>query len=329
MANYYVTTTGASTKTGGGWATAFGLAEWLSHMATSAAAGDVYWIEEGTYTLTANFITTLSGGVGNNIGCVGVAAGTTNEPPESSDYADGGSRPLVACASYSISFNDWWLLRNIRLTLNTSSGLEVGSGAVVNCDLSNNASSGYVFTATDKVQLFDSKFNGNESGCAGLSLSDTSIISHCYITECVDNDIVLSGASLILINSILNSYETTSIELVAGNNYIVGNTFFSGDYPILVGNNNGNNIIMNNIFHRYYDGVEFSSAVNQYFVDHNNYYSTYTSGATDITNFTKGANALSVDPGFVDANEYEGADFSFSPLSPVVGLAFKMRLGVG
>ena len=85
-ATMYVTVAGAGTKAGTSWANAFGYAEWETDYEGSAEPGDIYYVEDGTYTLTSDFSTARDGTVDSYIKVIGVATGTTNEPPVSSDW---------------------------------------------------------------------------------------------------------------------------------------------------------------------------------------------------------------------------------------------------
>ena len=60
-ATMYVTVAGAGDKSGSTWGNAMGLGEWETDVEATAEAGDIYYLEAGTYTLTNAFSTALDG----------------------------------------------------------------------------------------------------------------------------------------------------------------------------------------------------------------------------------------------------------------------------
>ena len=96
----YVTTTGAGAKTGGTWADAFDLAAFEIDAEANAEAGDRYFFEAGTYTLTQNIAWNLQAGTGPlPIEVIGVKSGTTAEPSTTSDWRSEERRVGKECRS--------------------------------------------------------------------------------------------------------------------------------------------------------------------------------------------------------------------------------------
>jgi len=321
MATKYVTVAGAGSKTGADWDNAYGLAEWVSFMTGSASSGDIIYVAGGTYTLTGNLSANRSGQDGNGINCIGVVSGTTAEPPTSADYADGTDRPLIDAGSYSVGHAMYWMWRNFRFTLNTSLGISPGASVIfANCLINNAASSCYGVTISYSGYphyFFDTEITCSSGG--GINAGDRVMINNCYLHDFTGHAVNSTMDPITVIDSIIDTCNS-GIVLAAGSNLIMGNTFY-GCTTAVNGGTYGNNIIVNNAVCSCTDGLKFSSAVNQFVVDYNNYYGN----TTDVTNITKGGNALAVDPGFTDA---AGGDFSLESTSGMIGQGFKTRLGV-
>lgn len=133
-ATMYTTVAGAGNKDGTDWTNAFGLAEWETDLEGNAEAGDIYYVAGGTYTLTAHLDCANDGTSVAPISVIGVESGTTNEPPVLSDYAYGTDRPLIASGAYACQFDDYWVLKNIRVTITFAQGFKADDGsALVNC----------------------------------------------------------------------------------------------------------------------------------------------------------------------------------------------------
>ena len=109
----YVTVAGAGDNSGDSWANAMALSDFETDLEGSAEAGDIYYVKEGTYTLTSDLDwSSQDGSYTNPIIIIGVKTETTHEPPEFSDWASGDDRPLIAQGGYALTTGDYARVRN-------------------------------------------------------------------------------------------------------------------------------------------------------------------------------------------------------------------------
>ncbi|MCK5617106.1 right-handed parallel beta-helix repeat-containing protein [Candidatus Pacearchaeota archaeon] len=137
-ATMYVTVAGAGNNDGLTWDNALSLALWETDIEDNSEAGDIYYMEAGTYTLNEGLDMT-SGGSNKNgtaalpiktIGVVGAEAADA-EPPGVAYYATGTDRPDIVCGANIFGFGAYWVIRNFDITITENNGLEVESFCVV------------------------------------------------------------------------------------------------------------------------------------------------------------------------------------------------------
>lgn len=197
MAVYYVTAAGAGSKDGSTWGNALGEAEFEASLEGAAAAGDIYYIMQGTYTLDSAYDSSARDGTAAApISLVGVKSGTTAEPPTIADLSDanlsGGTddRPLFACGANAVTFGDYYKLMCLSFTTTSAAGIALGAYAFgYNCKAIN--SSG----ANDRLAWStgaDSAFVHSEGGglpgtgvvCRAFSMASRGKILFCYAHDC-------------------------------------------------------------------------------------------------------------------------------------------------
>lgn len=323
MATYYATVAGAGAKNGAAWATAFDLAALETHVEGSAAAGDLYYVAGGTYTLTGNWNTALDGTAASPIHFIGVKSGTTNEPPIVSDWADDTDRPLFAAAANECRFDNYWIIRNIRVTTTEDDGFRADTGSlIVNC-YSNNSSNAdriAIKVAGDQSRIIDceAESGGATKGrCIGLPNAAARVIG-CYCHDGSDGIVISLGA--VISFNIIDTMDDTGIN--GGNDHAVvamNNTIYNCSVGIseTIGTRW---VVMNNIISDCTTGISWDTEQKSNYFDFNNYYNN----TADVSNVTKGPNATAYEP------QYTGAgDFSLNTASDCIGAAFSIELGVG
>jgi len=289
-----VTVAGAGAKDGTTWANAMGFAEFETDVEASVEAGDRYFLEEGTYTLTSSLTTLTDGITTAPIQMIGVKSGTTNEPPVFSDYPTGDNRPLFACAANAFDFDNLWQWRNLRWTITTSRGVDVDIGhQFENCKSTNSSGTGnrsafsvvaschYILceAISDLGNAFSTGANNRYMGCyvhdsvTGFLMagsSDNQLIYNCVIDTCTTGLSIANAGigNMILSNTIYNCI--TAMDLGTGCDY---------------------EMIVNNIFDANTTGVDFADANRTYILDYN----VYDNG-TDVVNVIKGGNSVTGDP---------------------------------
>ena len=136
MPYYYLTPTGATTKTGLSRAAAFDWAAFVSQ-ATGAgfAAGDVLVWQGGAYTMTGDVSVVGSGTAEEVITIIPVKAATTHEGADivESDYSTVADRPIVDGGSYAFYvLNYWRIVSTFKITSDSAYGLRLGQYCYVN-----------------------------------------------------------------------------------------------------------------------------------------------------------------------------------------------------
>jgi len=302
MATMYVTVAGAGDKSGSSWANAMGYAEFETDFEGSAAAGDIYYVMSGTYTLTSNLLSSLDGTAASMINVIGVS-------DESETEAQGTDRPFFdGGASYGVRVDNYWQWKNCRFEGEQTYVLRGDTGTkVINCK-ADNSSGTADRSAIDIEGLYSLVFNcegisdagygigmfstqGQVYGCyahdskSGIHVSGRSSVSFNIVDTCTTYGVQVTGATIefgyICNNTIYNC--VTGINAIAGQAYIVLN----------------NQIVTNTT-----KGIVWASAIEANLFDYNNYNGN-TGG--DTTNVTKGSGATANAPGFTDAG---GGDFS-------------------
>jgi hypothetical protein len=324
MADNYVTVAGAGAKTGVDWDNAFGMAEFISDVA-SAAAGDFYYVMEGTYTHASNISCSL-GVYNNRLFLVGVKSGTTAEPPTASDFATGTARPYFTATGYNVTFGAYWKMFNIRIQNDISASCYIGEGSVLRNSSVISVGESNFYHAVQLTGPNTIIIDCHLEALGQAVRSDDNTTDYCMFIASYfkgEKGIVAGGMIdyQIVMNCIFDSITLAAIDVAWGNGLrAIGNTFYACGTGI-AGTTAHSLVIMNNIFSDCTDGMKFTSTLSQQVVDYNNYYNN----GTDVTGIVKGTNALAVNPQFTDA---AGGDFSLNAASALIGAGFGIQLGV-
>lgn len=327
MATYYVTVAGAGAKDGAAWATAFDLAAWETHAEGSAAAGDIYYVEEGTYTLTGGWNTSTQDGTSTSpIIVIGVVSGTSAEPPTKSDWADGATRPLIACGANEHQSGDYWNWYNFRFTTTHDYGFRYFTGGLaVNCYSNNSSASARdaIRLNGDNCRVFDCEA---ESGGAAKGNAIVFGATYCTAIGCYCHDandgIVIENHWATVVFCILDTLDANGIECGAKDSHkLLNNTIYNCAKGIEA-SPTAYSMIVNNIISDCTTGISMSAERKSNYIDWNNYYNN----TADVANCTKGENATAHEPQYTDA---AGGDFSLNTASSCIGAAFSINDGVG
>ena len=299
MANKYTTVAGAGLKDGTTWANAFGLAEYLVDFLNSASPGDIYYVFSGTYTMSAFNWTARDGNATDFIKIVGVSDQTLLTE------AQGDDRPLFDMGAFSMLFDDYWEIRNIRATGSNSAYTWRGDtyATFVNCKAHNTGlgeafEGGAVFL---RLILCEASVDG---ATASVSLGGNGgfFWGNYFHDSTTGLDAVSRDTSIFL----FNIFDTCTLGLdltgTSTNNLIQNNTFYNCTTGLSMQTSTGS-IVTNNNFDSNTTGVTNTANDATIYVDCNNYFNN----GTDATNVTKGINATAVDSNFTDA---PNGDFS-------------------
>jgi hypothetical protein len=258
--------------------------------------GNIAYIEAGTYTLTGAIDVSLDGTVTNPITIIGYNATRGDDPT-------GDDQPLIAAAANSYSFDDDWIQENIRCTSTASQGWRQDQGGRwhnCKCHNSSGTADRFAFYAGGTGLVSDC-----ESICDngyGIYAVNATRVRSSNIHDCA-NGIVTSQNSVVIVNCIIDTCGTKGI-LLGSNDVmsIISNTIYNCGIGIDATDSN-RDFVMNNIIDSCTTGASWTTEQGTNFFDYNN----WKSNGTDVTNVTKGDNALAVDPQFTNA---PNGDFS-------------------
>ncbi len=308
MANKYVTVAGAGAANGTSWANAWAMAAFVADAEGSAAAGDRYYIEQGTYTIGEAFDMSTQDGTGPlPIWIIGVKTGTTNEPPVVGDHATGDNRPLFAMEANAFTMAEYWKMYNIRFTGSHNSGVFVDDYDVLfnvktshsgnfGLNLGGNFDIAVACEATGSITAVSAGASTQLTGCYlhdvtnGVNITSNNVrVDHCIIDTCSGNGIAI------------NERSHTSI---------VNNTIYNcgiGIYATIA----VNCTIVNNILDANTVGIEWTTETHANFIDFNCWNNTDDIQDTDVE---KGFYPVNADPGMTNP---AGGDFSVQSGDPV------------
>ena len=167
---HHVTVAGAGDNSGDSWANAMALADWVTDMG-SMAAGDVFWVAGGTYTLTGNVAPAADGTSTDLIFMVGVKSTTTNEGAAvvAADIAYGEDRPLIVAAANDFNFDNFIRMSGFKVETTDAAGFGVDTvGMIDNCSSFNSS-------GTASRLAIDVSSNSAIINCDGCSINGTAI----------------------------------------------------------------------------------------------------------------------------------------------------------
>jgi hypothetical protein len=317
--DYYVTTTGAGSKNGLSWANAFSWAEFETDAEGSAEAGDRYFFEEGTYTLTQDFVSLQDGTAIAPIEIIGVKSGTTNEPPVPSDWADGDNCPLWASSTYDLDMDNYWIIWNIRITTTHDPGITIDHGAFyINVKVTQTGAGADAFVGYSGENYIDCEASAS-SGIA-FAMNINANATGCYAHDSTTGfSKVGDGGSL---KYCIADTCTTGLNVVSNDNFSVTNNVFYNNTTGISGNVGSRNVFLSNAITNNATGASWITEQKCSVWDYNNWYSN---SVQDVSNVAKGPNATAVDPKYADA---PNGDFSLDADSDMIDAGFNINVGV-
>lgn len=269
MATYRVKPTHAGDYSGSSWANAMGWAEFATSI-VAASAGDIYYIMEGSYTMTASV--DASARAGSNvdpISVIGVNDNTTNEDPVYADWSVGfingevDDRPIITTGTYTFTTPTFTKMMNITMTGTSTTMFSLyNDSTAFNCKVINssgtadrycfyvgNASTAYLCEACGVVGtgvvcrgfygpniLFFCYAHDCNSGFYFSSTTVTTLL-HCIAEDCALYGIYGSTTPFNLFNCSINDcaigvYTTTPVR-VGVNNILEGCTTSGFNYDAM------------------------------------------------------------------------------------------------
>lgn len=265
---------------------------------TAMVAGNTAWVKYGTYTFATNA----------TIGTPGTNAAWINLTGYKSIRGDtpiGTDRPTFTFGANYLATRSCWAISNLIL---------LGTGAYY-----------VVVNAYDGGSYYNCKISGSQAGGTALYINAYYFnVINCELSQTGGTAFVLDhGYGLIYGNYIHDSSvgfnmhdannTTIAFNIFANNstsaiyfdyensqNFLINNTFYGGETPTGIGLNavlSHRFILYGNIFYGFVTGASMTTAYLDCFVDYNDWYNN----TADVSNFTKGAHDIALNPNFVSA----------------------------
>lgn len=324
-ATMYVTPAGAGAKDGTTWATAFGEAEFEADLEAGAEAGDIYYVAGGTYTLDSAYDASARDGTAvGPISIIGVASGTSAQPPTVSDWATGDNRPLFACAANTFLVGDYYKICNLRFTITTANGVQMGAGGLVfNCKSQNNSGTAnrYAFFGATPSQYISCEAISD----LGIGMNCTTAI-FCYIHDSATGIDALGNSKYLfnIIDTCTTGISIASDDIVLG----FGNTIYNTTTSVSATDSYAD-VWINNIVDTTTDGFLWTTQTNINFFAYNH----TGNSVTDMWDLVEESVAAYKDnwvtSGDPDFTNEAGGNFSLEGTSPCINAGMAMGLGVG
>lgn len=271
----------------------------------AGSAGNTVWIKQGTYTMGASILTSVTGTTALPFVIRGYNTTRGDNPTTRATMPK-----LIGALYFGSAFQ---YLRNLymRAPGAGNNGIDLG-GIMYQCIIENadtNANNAAIFCA-GHVALIDCEIICYR-GRGVVPNTGSVVINGCYIHHC-DVGLSLNGtaAGVSITNSIIEGCVTAGIRFLNAQvaaHIISGNTFYGAATKLgnAVQYDNGSaamQIITNNIFYGFATAISCNSAKVLNYVNSN----TFFNNTADVSNITKGALDIALDPGFTSVAEYTG-----------------------
>lgn len=218
--------------------------------------------------------------------------------------------PMIDAAANNTTFGQYQMFRNLVYTSTTASGWAIGTNSVVDNVKATNtstAASRVALTLNSAAMVLFSEFVSQNGTAVNSGSGSQSQVIGSYIHDS-DIGIRLNSASS-LIGNVIEANRTQGFNLTnLGGLLAYGNTFYGREAQIstCLDLNNAasiNNKIFNNIFYGCTLGIDVDTAEQKSNVGN---YNNFFNNGTDVARYTKGANALAVNPQFGGATQITG-----------------------
>ena len=213
------------------------------------------------------------------------------------DNPVGNNRPVITANSYSFSFDNYMVIKNLIVNITAAEGLKVDiAGRIVNCKATNTSGT------ASRYGIRHGAAGGSAIYCEGISTNgygfSTTTSNKMLFSYAHDSSIGMrwGGADQIIVFGCVIDSNVTGIQVGTDGLYhlIANNTIYNNTTGISGITGNIGTIIVNNILDANTTGVDWGEIDETVFVDYNVWDNT-----TDIVNLSKGAHAVNGDPGLI------------------------------
>jgi len=276
-------------------------------------AGNTLWVKnDGTMTLTGAIA--ISSSTGSDTAQITIEGYNTSR----GDDPIGTNRPLIACGENEFSWSSGvsnWRLKNLRFTTTATLGVdfECGYSYIVNC-ASNNSSG--VDRPAFRVGSYSTFIGLDAQSSSGDAITQNGSYDRyigCYFHDSVDGIDIL-GAITFVFNCVFDTCSGNGMDIAIRDTWSAINCTFYNCGSAINGSTGTHFLGINNIFDACTNGANWSSDYSaSHFFDYNCW-----DCSTDVTNVTKGDNAVTGDPSMTDP---ANGDFSIPNNSNCVDAA--------
>ena len=280
-------------------------------------AGATVWIKDGAYTLPAIISSANMGTAALPIWVIGYNTTRGDEPIDA-------DMPSIDCtANWYFILQAWWYGRNLNFTGGSSYVLRLtGTYArALNCKVRNTSG------VANRHAIYANGVNTLIEDCQAISDNGIGIYAggNCLVRFCETKDNGATGIELLgnadakenIVHNSPTGIKALGTPVTIEGNTIDGCSAAGIDLQAFTCAELLNNILSNNLV-----GALASASNRSNNLDYNDF---FTNG-TDVTNLVKGANALAVDPEYVNR---AGDNFDLLSTSPLLDAGKRIRKGVG
>ena len=271
----------------------------------AGSAGNTVWIKQGAYTMGASILTSVTGTTALPFNIRGYGTTRGDNPTTRA------TMPKLTGAIYFGSAFQYVRNLYMRAPGAGNNGIDLG-GIMYQCIIENadtNANNAAIF-CSGNVALIDCEIVCYR-GRGVVPNTGSVVVDGCYIHHC-DIGLSLNGTSagISVTNSIIEGCVTAGIRFLNAQvaaHKISGNTFYGAASKLGNGIQYDHasaamQIITNNIFYGLATAISCNSAKLLNYVNSN----TFFNNTADVSNITKGALDIALDPGFTGVAEYTG-----------------------
>jgi hypothetical protein len=337
-ATMYVTVAGGDpTHDGTTWAKAFSMADFLADLTNNAEAGDIYYVQAGTYTLTGAHDSSAKVGTAvAPISIIGVKAATSAEPPVLADWGTWvvghatDDCPKFVCGANTFKVGNYHKTFNCNFTTDEAKGYECGTYCITyNCASTNSSGTANRYAFYNGTGSSYVKCEAVSTAGYGLYIASGRAV-FCYIHDST-NGINSAGQGDVVLFSVTDTCSGYGIAIGGSDYNVMMNNTFYNCATAFSATTGDSNLLINNIIDTATDGFKWTTTTNNNFFAYNhegnNVTEMFDTATAAYTLFHGDQWATTpADPKFTNA---AGGDLSLGSDSPCIDAGMTITLGVG
>lgn len=277
----------------------------------------IYVKNDGTMALTGS-ITVLNDGT--RVNPIIIEGYNINR----GDTPIGNNRPLISAGSRSFVLDNFFILKNLRITITQVNGVRLDTGGIFsNCSINN------LSGTANRTAILLGASNAKMVECEaqsvnGIAVRCTGSLNKIFSSYIHDSNVGMQVSSGVAIHGCVFDTCVTAISdnTVADtlNCEVLGNVLYNGTTGLSI-NDGYSWTVTNNIIDSFTTGASWTIEQGANFFDRNCWDNT-----VDVSNVTKGDNAVTADPLLTDP---ANGDFTLKPGSPCLDAGMQMGAAQG